>query len=128
MFPPGFFAADYFAPGYWPDATEATAAGAISATIAGAATLAAAGTATTQRPQLVGGGAIIRSAWPIHPRGIVAELQASISGTSTLQARAIGIATSSATLPCGASLAARATSTIHAEVTAMDNAFWAMAA
>lgn len=45
MFPPGYFTAHYFAPGYWPDATEATASDAMAATLAGAAQLAGFGRA-----------------------------------------------------------------------------------
>jgi hypothetical protein len=127
MFPPGFFAADYFAPGYWPDATEAAAGDTMAAALAGAGVLVGTGQTTERAPPVAqtGGGPLRLPAAYLLPRAF-AFASARVSGGADLSAQAGAAATASAGMHGTATM----TGTLRARRAAvrMDNEFWLLAA
>jgi hypothetical protein len=133
MFPPGFFAADYFAPGYWPDASEATASNSMAATLSGSAQLVATGAVTARpvdAPQVFAGRfAIQRRSLPrsvplFSPN--YADAAATLSGAAMMRASGAGSAVAGGL--CAGSSTLEAKGAMRRNFARQDNAFWLMAA
>lgn len=130
MFAPGFFAADYFAPGYWPEATSAVP-GEVAANIFAGASVSATAELLNGAPVASffailpsGSGSRRRIPQRLPPQPVA--IAATIAAAATLLAAPQPLARAAATL--GGQAVLTATGETRKSFARADNDFWLIAA